>query len=548
MNNIKELLIARKKTAILGLTFVMLVGGIFAARAFMQRGANLTENIPTEILARGPLSVYVSATGTIDSNQSAVLNWSTSGEIEMVAPLLGHSVAAGDLLASLAENSLPPHIILAQAELVSAQKALDDLLQSSTQQAGALKDVETAQQALEDARDPTKLQADAQLALAESAQALESAQRRFDILTAAPSELAVSQSYANKILAAQALVDLNEQIERYERKARQAAMPFLQDIYQNILEGLQFQRHSKIARNNDTVEKYFNLTSPPDPLDLTRSQADLATAQAQYSSAQRTWIRIENGLSAAEFAVLEAVLTDAHREWQRVKNGPTPEDIASARVRMTAAQATLDQARLTAPFDGVITQINAQPGDQVDIGLRAFRIDDLSTLLVTMQVSEMEISQIAIDQNVLLTMDAVFAQVYHGQVVEISPVGTELLGVVYFEVVVSMSDADQAVRPGMTVDVELLVHQVAETLLVPNQAVRWLDGEQVVYVIGNNPPADYFATSSEGWPTIGLGEKSIYPVMITLGLKSDSYSEVIAGNIIAGDEILLGLPNEYFED
>jgi HlyD family secretion protein len=548
MNKIKELLIARKKTAILGLTFIILVGGIFAARAYMQRGANLTENIPTEILARAPLSVYVSATGTIDSNQSAVLNWSTSGEIETVVPLLGQSVTAGDLLASLAKNSLSPHIILAQAELVGAQKALDDLLQSSTQQAGALKDVENAQQALEDARDPSKLQADAQLALAESAQALESVQRRFDILTTTPSELAISQSYANKILAEQALVDINEQIERYERKVRQAAMPFMQEIYQNILEGLQFQRHSKIARYNDAVEKYFNLTSPPNPLDLTVAQADLATAQAQYSTALRTWDRIENGLSAAEFAVLEAVLTDAHREWERVKNGPTPEDIASARVRMTAAQAVLDQSRLTAPFDGVITHISAQPGDQVDIGLQAFRIDDLSALLVTMQVSEMEISQVAIDQSVLLTLDAVFAQIYHGQVVEISPVGTEQLGVVYFEVVVSISDADQAVRPGMTVDVELLVHQVVDTLLVPNQAVRWLDGEQVVYVIGNNPPADYFASNSQAWPIIGLGGKSIYPVMITLGLKSDSYSEVIAGNITAGDEILLGLPDEYFEN
>jgi HlyD family secretion protein len=149
---------------------------------------------------------------------------------------------------------------------------------------------------------------------------------------------------------------------------------------------------------------------------------------------------------------------------------------------------------------------------------------------------------------VLLTLDAVFAQIYHGQVVEISPVGTEQLGVVYFEVVVSISDADQAVRPGMTVDVELLVHQVVDTLLVPNQAVRWLDGEQVVYVIGNNPPADYFASNSQAWPIIGLGGKSIYPVMITLGLKSDSYSEVIAGNITAGDEILLGLPDEYFEN
>jgi len=50
MNKIKELLIARKKTAILGLTFIILVGGIFAAQAYMQRGASLTEKVLSCVL------------------------------------------------------------------------------------------------------------------------------------------------------------------------------------------------------------------------------------------------------------------------------------------------------------------------------------------------------------------------------------------------------------------------------------------------------------------------------------------------------------------
>ncbi|MBE9523636.1 MAG: efflux RND transporter periplasmic adaptor subunit, partial [Chloroflexi bacterium] len=317
MNQIKEFLNDHKKIAITGLALVILISAFFVARSVMQKNADFTENMVFETLARGPLSVYVSAIGVVTSNQSAVLNWSTSGEIEEVTPYLGQSVVAGDLLASLDESSLSPFVILALADLVSAQKSLDDLLLSSTQQAQSLKAVENAEQSLEDARDPSKLQADALLILAEKAKALESAQRRYDILTTPPTELVINQAYANRLLAQQALADLEEQIDRFERKVNSAPAVFLRNIYQKALDGLQLRLHSQLARYNDTLEKYAILTSPPDPLDMIVAQAELATAQAQYAGARLSWERIKNGLSAADIAILEAVLSDAHREWER---------------------------------------------------------------------------------------------------------------------------------------------------------------------------------------------------------------------------------------
>jgi len=541
MSKIKELWIAHKKTFLLVVALIVLFGGFFAVRATMQQRADLANSKETVILERGSLAVYVDAAGTVDSNQSAGLTWNTSGEIETVKPLLGQSVSAGDLLASLVENSLPPYSILAQTELIGAQKALDDLLQSSTQQAQALKAVENAEQALEDAHDPSKLLADAQLVLAEKAKALESAQRRYTILKTPPTKSALNQVFANRLLAEQALADLDDQIERFERKVRSAPARYLRDLYQKILDGLRLRRHSQLARYSDMVEKYTTLTSPPDPLDLIVAQANLATAQAQYSDAQRAWERTEDGLSAADLAVLEAVLADAQRDWERIKDGPTPEDIAAAQARVVAAQAVIDQVRLIASFDGVITQINAQPGDQVNVGTLAFRIDDLSTLLVTLQVSEMAINQVAVGQEALVTLDAVFAQEYRGEVINISPVGTETQGVVNFKVTVAIFDADQAIRPGMTADVGILVQQAADVLLVPNQAVRWLDGERVVYVLGAILSGK---SNLEERPGISLDDQSSYPVVITLGMKSDSYSEIITGNISAGDEILLSFPNE----
>ncbi len=545
MTRIKEYLVKQKKIVIIVLVVGIVIGGLFGARTINQDRLNHTEEIATVILTRGPLSVYVVASGTVTSKQTAVLKWQTSGEIEAVTPLLGQSVTAGDLLASLDKTSLSPISIMAQANLISAQKSLDDLMLSEMQQARALKDLENAQRALEDARDPSKLQADAQLDLAQKALVMESAQRRFDILTTPPSEMAIKQSYANKILAEQALNDLKEQIDRFERKARQTSISFLKEIYQNIYEGLQLQWHPKLARYNDQVEKYLNLTSPPDPLDLLVTQADLATAQAQYSTALLSWERIKDGISDADFAILEAVYSDSYREWERVKDGPTDQDIAAAQAQITAAQAAIDQIKLSAPFDGIVTQISAQPGDNIDAGTLAFRIDDLDMLLVTLQVSEMAIGQVFIDQDVLLMLDAVFAKTYHGVVVDISPVGIEVAGAVNFKVIVSFTDSDQAVRPGMTVDVDLLTHQLEDALLVLNQAVHWLDGKQVVYVLGNAPPSDPSIKTSQNWLSVDWQGKSIYPVEIGIGMKSDSYSEVVTGEVNAGDEILLSLPTGF---
>ncbi|MEN8171601.1 MAG: efflux RND transporter periplasmic adaptor subunit [Chloroflexota bacterium] len=545
MNQIKAFLISYKKTIFLVLGLVTLLGVFFAVRANQQKRADQGEMTQTVILERGPIAVFVEAVGTVNSNQSAVLTWETSGEIETVVPALGQYAAAGDVLASLVQSSLPPYSIMAQAELISAEKALDELLESNTQRAEALKAVEDAADALEDALDPSQVQAEAQLALAEKSQALEVAQRNYDILTKPASEAAINQVYANKVLAEEALVDLEAKIEQFERKVRSAPARFLRDMYQKVLDGLNLQRHGQLARYTDMVEKYAALTSPPDALDLITIKAALASAQAQYSDAQRAWERVENGISAADMAVLEAVLADAQREWERIKDGPTEEDIGAAEARVTAAQAQLEKIALKAPFDGVITQINAQPGDQVEMGKFAFRIDNLSTLLVRLEVSEMAISQVEVGQDALVTLDAVFAQEYRGQVIDISPVGTEVQGVVSFKVTVAIADADQAVRPGMTADVKILVDKSDDVLLVPNQAVRWLDGELVLYVLGTNPGGLGTANPNpEEGSGMSLDGQSVTPVVITLGLKSDTFSEITSGNIKAGDEILISLPNE----
>jgi HlyD family secretion protein len=142
---------------------------------------------------------------------------------------------------------------------------------------------------------------------------------------------------------------------------------------------------------------------------------------------------------------------------------------------------------------------------------------------VDVQVSEVDINQVEVGQDVTLTFDAIPAKEYHGVVIDVAKVGTPLEGVVDFTVMIELTGVDDGVKPGMTAAVNIVVSQLEDVLLVPNRAVRIRDGQRVVYVLQN-------------------GE--VVPVEITLGASAELTSEVVEGDLKVGDSIVLNPPAE----
>jgi HlyD family secretion protein len=222
-----------------------------------------------------------------------------------------------------------------------------------------------------------------------------------------------------------------------------------------------------------------------------------------------------------DLALKKAKLDDAQRNYDRLKQGPNAADIAAAQARVDAAQATVNSASVIAPFNGTVTQAVPLSGDQVTAASPAFRIDDLSNLLVDVQVSEVDINSVASNQPAVLTLDAIPGKSYHGQVTEVSQAGDQTSGAVNFTVTVQLTDADADVKPGMTAAVNIVTQQVKDQLIVPNRAVRLVDAQRVVYVLKNGQPQ---------------------PVKVTLGASSDTQSVVTGGDLKAGDLLVLNPP------
>jgi HlyD family secretion protein len=225
-----------------------------------------------------------------------------------------------------------------------------------------------------------------------------------------------------------------------------------------------------------------------------------------------------------KLALTQAQLDDARRNADRLKNGADPVDVAAAKARVSAAQATLITAFIVAPFNGTITQADPAVGDQVSVGTVAFRMDDLSHLLVDVQVSEVDINTIALGQDATLTFDAILgkADPYHGKVVKVSQAGDTVQGVVSFTVTVELTDADELVKPGMTAAVNVVIKEQKDVVLIPNRAVRLVNTERVLYVLVNNQPK---------------------LVKIQLGSSDGTNSVLISGDIKEGDPIILNPPS-----
>ncbi len=453
-----------KKKVWIPIVVVLVIAAVVVFLLPMLTAGQAAANSPyqTAPLSRGSLTATVGATGTIRARQTAILNWETSGTVEVIDVEVGDSVTKDERLASLSQTSLSQQIILAQADLVTAKRNLENLEKSSLSTSQAEQALAVAQKNLDDARDKKD-------------------SKKF---TKADQSV-IDAAYANYILAKEELEDVQADYDGTRWKAED-----------DPVRAAATAKYTAALKKRDTALANYNYAkSYPDELEQAEIDANLALAESKVK--------------------------DAQREYDRLKAGADPEDIAAAKARVAAIEATLKSAYVEAPFAGTVTDVRSKVGDQVSMTTTGFRIDDLSHLYADIDVTEVDINRVKIGQDVTLTFDAIPDKTYNGIVTEVGAVGTSVQGVVNFTVTVEITDGDENVKPGMTSAVNIVVNQLDDILLIPNRAVRLKEGERIVYVLTNGVPT---------------------PVDISIGASSDTSSEFLSGDLKEGDLIVLNPP------
>jgi multidrug efflux pump subunit AcrA (membrane-fusion protein) len=417
----------------------------------------------------------VSASGEVVPEQEAILSVTAGGIVEDVLVVKGDTINAGQVLVKLkASEQQSAAVSTAELELLNTELALDALYRDTDLVAAqALKSAEDAERALEDLNNPELQQAQALQAVTAAQKAVDVAERKLGILTNPPTQGVLDQTQANILLAEKNLDETIEQIEdiewQHKKYSSNSKLPagIKKDILTKLTQarkGLEVKRTQEELALNKSQTRYNELLAPPDPIDVQVAEAELATAQALLSEAERELQRVLGGPQPGELALLEALIQNGYRDFDIFKSGPDPEDVALAEARITNAEAQLAAAKaaiadreLVAPFDGVISSVHVNPNEWVAPGSPVLLVGNLDHMQVeTTDLSEIDVAQISLGDPAFITFDSLPDLELQGTVARIAPKSDESAGV-NFPVIIELSEIPAALRWGMTAFVDIIL-------------------------------------------------------------------------------------------
>lgn len=382
------------KSIKLSILFLLLALALVGCSSLGGRAAAQDEPVP--VVTASP---YTLAEGKIVPERSSWLVFSRPGKVAEVLVAEGQEVERGQVLARLGDRE-PLEASLAQAELerLSARQDLDSLLEKVAL-AGR--------------------QADASLAQAEL-----------------------------DLLAAQEAL---EEIDTRRTEDR------LSDEWEKVLDA-----RDRLRDAEEEAEKYASLAS--DNANRKRADDALEAAQDRYTAALRAYDRLRNELDSARSAaaLAEEQFAEAQRQAEARQNGPHPDDLALAQARLRNAeaqvasvQAALADLEMTAPYDGVVVELNLNEGEWVPAGQPFILVADFSAWYVeTSDLTEMEVVAVEPGMRASLTPDALPGLSLPGEVERIAGVFTTLRGDTTYTVRIRLLESDPRLRWGMTVEAE----------------------------------------------------------------------------------------------
>ena len=144
------------------------------------------------------------------------------------------------------------------------------------------------------------------------------------------------------------------------------------------------------------------------------AEIDARELRAQLRSAEANLALAKSTAERSERLFQDRVVTAA--EYERDKAA-----LESARASLDALRLRLNYALVRSPTNGVITAKRAEAGDVVSPQARLFTVADVSTLVVLIQVSELDITGLSVGQEADVTIDAFGATHFQGKIRRIFP-------------------------------------------------------------------------------------------------------------------------------
>ena len=295
-----------------------------------------------------------------------------------------------------------------------------------------------------------------------------------------------------------------------------------------------------------------------------QSEADLAAAEATLRERRASVVEAD-----AEMIRIDAVRrasggrVPSQHDYDAAKSAlaRAKAQVASAEAQIVLSRAKLDfnrtnlaKAEIRSPIDGVVLTRDVEPGQTIAASFQAPKLfklaEDLAKMELVVDVDEADVGQVESGQEATFTVDAYAGRTFPARITQVRFASETVNGVVTYKAVLEVSNADLALRPGMTATADIVVAIVDDALVVPNEALRFVppvEAREERSLLQQLMP--FGRRSYEPPPRTVRSEKqrTIYrlqggepeAVTIQVGLSDGRRTQIVEGDIEAGADVVV---------
>jgi HlyD family secretion protein len=286
------------------------------------------------------------------------------------------------------------------------------------------------------------------------------------------------------------------------------------------------------ARLDKAIVDLALLVAGPDELDIESKRRQVALALADLDSAESDLAVMVTGVDPLELDAAEsrvdvtlALLDGAEADLAELLAGADAidvslreADVASATASLVAAVQRLEDAVIVAPWDGIVSLLNVEEGDQVNGGTTILEVVDPTVVEVDGIVDEIDVLFVQPGARASISMDAIPGEELNGQVSEVATEAINQQGVVSYPLRIRVQTPQGVLLPeGLSAVAQVIIREERGVLLLPVQALRGSFDEPVVLVSmdGRIEERHVVLGSSDGfWVVIESGLAEAEPVVM----------------------------------
>jgi HlyD family secretion protein len=231
--------------------------------------------------------------------------------------------------------------------------------------------------------------------------------------------------------------------------------------------------------------------------------------------------------------------------------------VSEAQAAVQANETDLSKSVIRSPIKGVVLTRSIEPGQTVAASFQAPTLftlaEDLSKMELHVNVDEADIGKVREGQKATFSVSAYPNRTFSAHITLARYGSSTTSGVVTYETVLKVDNKDLALRPGMTATADITVQEIADSLLVPNAALRFTpvdqettatSGGSLVSKLLPRPPQtartqngqDKDKKQQKVWT---LQDERPTAIVITTGASNGILTEVLSGNIEPGLKLLV---------